>query len=219
MDRRQRRRRRDQPAVRGRDRGGGGAIALLEIEEKLDLLRLPMKRRNRGNIVDFGIEVVGVGVVIEHAVVLPDGFEEVVQHHQTYAQLQSKPELLLMSRNTLVLHLSNRMLITLHLTHTLDSDAFSSLPFTTQLSLPMISLPRSHHSAYAIASFITLSIARLIRRMPLDSLLMKKSWKWIRNRRSKRKKPGIACQQITSCEVGGKSVPSLGLWRERMKLM
>ena len=92
MNRRQRRRRRDQPAVGGRDRGGGRkTIALLEIEEKLDLLRLPMKRRNRGNIVDFGIEVVGVGVVIEHAVVLPDGFEEVVQHHQTYAQLPSKP--------------------------------------------------------------------------------------------------------------------------------
>ena len=157
-------------------------------------------------------------MIVEDAVVLSDRFEEVVKHHQTYSQLQSKPELLLMSRNTLALHLSNRMLITLHFTHILDSDAFSRLPFTTQLSLHITSLSRPNHSAYAIESFITLSIARLIRRMPLDSLLMKKSWKWIRNRRSKRKNPGIACQQITRCEVGGKGSPSFGQWRERMKL-
>ena len=125
-------------------------------------------------------------------------------------ELQIGGPLLLMSKNTLTLHLSNRILITLFITHLVFSHMFSTRPFTTQQSLPFNSAHRPHHNSYPTESLRMCSTPTFRRRIPLDILLMKKSWKWTRNSRVRRKKPGMAGQKMAGCEMGWEKERSSG---------
>lgn len=125
-------------------------------------------------------------------------------------ELEIGGPLLLMSKNTLTLHLSNRMLMTLFITHVVFSHMFRTRPFTTQQSLHFSPPHRPHHNSYPTESLRMCSTPTFSRRMPLDILLMKKSWKWMRKSRVSRKNPGMAGQKMAACEMRWETVRSSG---------